>query len=155
MGWSFRSKSSSSRWSQPIWKIIVKLDHLPRIRGGNKKSLSCNQLLDPKSSCMSTPPFLLVFHPQVAKLVQLNISCWAIIRAWSDPKKKLPRYLGCDVWWLRPRLVLIRCLPKPYELSMEIQDFNVTSYKNICEHKKHVIITNMICLLTIYPSASG
>ena len=29
-------------WFQPIWKILVKLDHFPRVRGENKKYLSCH-----------------------------------------------------------------------------------------------------------------
>ncbi len=31
-------------WFQPIWKILVKLDHLPRDRGENNKYLSCHHL---------------------------------------------------------------------------------------------------------------
>ena len=29
-------------WFQPIWKILVKLDHFPRVRGEKKKYLSCH-----------------------------------------------------------------------------------------------------------------
>ena len=29
----------TSWWFQPIWKILVKLDHFPNFRGENKKSL--------------------------------------------------------------------------------------------------------------------
>ena len=32
-----------SWWFQPIWKILVKLDHFPKVRGENKKYLSCHQ----------------------------------------------------------------------------------------------------------------
>ena len=34
----------SSWWFQPIWKILVKLDHFPRVRVENKKCLSCHHL---------------------------------------------------------------------------------------------------------------
>ena len=30
-------------WFQPIWKILVNLDHFPKVRGENKKYLSCHQ----------------------------------------------------------------------------------------------------------------
>ena len=32
-------------WTNQIEKILVKLDHLPRVRGENKKYLSCHHLV--------------------------------------------------------------------------------------------------------------
>ena len=40
-------------WFQPIWKIFVKLDHFPRVRGANKKYLSCHH----PGSCHPFPFF--------------------------------------------------------------------------------------------------
>ena len=39
--------NSSSWWFQPIWKILVKLDHLPRVSGWRQKSKNacCSKLL--------------------------------------------------------------------------------------------------------------
>ena len=36
---------SSSWWFQPIWKILVRLDHFFRDRGEHKKYLSCHHLV--------------------------------------------------------------------------------------------------------------
>ena len=36
----------TSWWFQPIWKILVKLDHSPRVRGENKKYLKFHHLDD-------------------------------------------------------------------------------------------------------------
>ncbi len=34
--------TKTSWWFQPIWKILVKLDHFPKVRGENKQYLSCH-----------------------------------------------------------------------------------------------------------------
>ena len=46
-----------SWWFQPIWKILVKLDHFFKVRGENKKYWSCHQLeTHPNSATACVPP---------------------------------------------------------------------------------------------------
>ena len=44
----WQKESRPSWWFQPIWKILVKLDHFPRVRGENKKYVSNHHLADLK-----------------------------------------------------------------------------------------------------------
>ena len=46
-----KSTRITSWWFQPNWKILVKLDHFPRVRGGNKKYLSCHHLDHHTKNC--------------------------------------------------------------------------------------------------------
>jgi len=54
--WQYHLKTLPSWWFQPIWKILVKLDHLPRDRVENKKYLSCHHLATNCNLCKAKKP---------------------------------------------------------------------------------------------------
>ncbi len=43
---TFGKSIKTGWWFQPIWKILVKLDHFPNFRGEHEKCLSCHHLAD-------------------------------------------------------------------------------------------------------------
>ena len=111
--------------NQPIWKILVKLDHFPNFRDENQKCLSCHH---PAHGVLNQPSSIgkpLVFAPKAPLLPAIHDLRWPY--SWS--------WFSRGDWWL--------------ELNSQSQLEEICATKGIwwlgiCNNKKQHLVYSQI-----------
>ena len=103
--WNPSMKRITSWWFQPIWKILVKMDHFPKVRGENKQYLKP----PPKSvSGDNSPPF---HHCEAQRL---SPGC---VQAWHGNPLAGAHFKGWYCWWLKSCTTWDVWNPKNYGIN--------------------------------------